>query len=655
MKKFKLFAGAAAALAMGILPSCSDNDISQVQKPDVAEVDSQQYMTVVISSPTEKSRSYEIGSENESAVHSFDFIFYDRNGHVTAKMQSYSGDRLENSFGKPDGPSNDTNTNNVSNTWKSVVPVQITQGQNIPYYVVCLVNVKNATSLENKSLDELRDEVINYFSDNNYFTMANSTYFGNNPNTGESNARICATPIRSMQLYETEAAAQAVINDPNASKDKFVNIYVERLAAKVGLAMATTAPQEYTLDNTPSGTIKIKFVPEYWFMNATAKENYVTKRYGIPNEDGTINMAPQYTQINEKFTTTGMPIWNLPEDYRSFWGCSPSYYEATYPIVSDQVNDLNGNTTPYTVNYYSYNDVKAEANKTTIDKQAISYDSTNGFKAETGDKTSTGFIYTRETTTAIGKIKDEKTGNPAASVGSAVIVGHYLVNNVKPNAPFYIDVNATEKGKYYANEDAAITELVKRQTTLYTDDKGTTLAGKDVFQLIHPTAQTRAQLANINIPGRLVTIQIKDNTTTPLYWYNGTNYELVSNSNISKANAQLISVGYMDMYYNGLAYFSVPIRHLGFPTAGSDGKVQVGNNTLYDNGTYYWTNMRLGDLGIVRNHVYTLTVNKISGLGTGIRHPNQPILPPKDVINQWVAVRLNILSWNVVNNWSVDL
>ena len=65
--------------------------------------------------------------------------------------------------------------------------------------------------------------------------------------------------------------------------------------------------------------------------------------------------------------------------------------------------------------------------------------------------------------------------------------------------------------------------------------------------------------------------------------------------------------------------------------------------------------MRLGDLGIIRNHVYTLNVNSISGLGTGLRDDDQPILPPKDAVNQWVAVRLNILSWNVVTGWNVDL
>ena len=38
--------------------------------------------------------------------------------------------------------------------------------------------------------------------------------------------------------------------------------------------------------------------------------------------------------------------------------------------------------------------------------------------------------------------------------------------------------------------------------------------------------------------------------------------------------------------------------------------------------------MRVGDLGIVRNHVYSITVNSISGLGTGVRSLDQPIVPP---------------------------
>ena len=65
--------------------------------------------------------------------------------------------------------------------------------------------------------------------------------------------------------------------------------------------------------------------------------------------------------------------------------------------------------------------------------------------------------------------------------------------------------------------------------------------------------------------------------------------------------------------------------------------------------------MSVGELGIVRNHSYDLTISSIKGLANGLRSRNQPIVPAKDSFNQYVAMRLNILSWNVVNSWSVNL
>ena len=64
---------------------------------------------------------------------------------------------------------------------------------------------------------------------------------------------------------------------------------------------------------------------------------------------------------------------------------------------------------------------------------------------------------------------------------------------------------------------------------------------------------------------------------------------------------------------------------------------------------------RRGDFGVVRNHVYTLKVNKITGLGVGLNSPDQPIVPPMDPDNYYIAARLNILAWRVVPEQGVDL
>lgn len=61
-----------------------------------------------------------------------------------------------------------------------------------------------------------------------------------------------------------------------------------------------------------------------------------------------------------------------------------------------------------------------------------------------------------------------------------------------------------------------------------------------------------------------------------------------------------------------------------------------------------WQNLRRGDLGIVRNHVYSYKVTAVDGLGIGLENPNQPIVPPMDPDNYYVSVQLNILAWRIV-------
>lgn len=81
---------------------------------------------------------------------------------------------------------------------------------------------------------------------------------------------------------------------------------------------------------------------------------------------------------------------------------------------------------------------------------------------------------------------------------------------------------------------------------------------------------------------------------------------------------------------------------------------------LYDNGqTYYFTDIKhLGtSFGVVRNHIYDIKVNSITGLGTPIVGNDfvisTPVVPETDK-ETFVSAEINILSWRVVEN-NVDL
>lgn len=668
MKLFRHCAGAIAiALALGSTGCSSDEPINKGN--GVAEQDETRYILITLSSPDDGSRAdiFENGTTNENAVTRLDFLFYDIEGNQIGEPQTFTGSDLKDA-----DFSNQPEHSNVARIWTSVVPVQIEQGKALPAQVMCLVNAEasRATSLKGKSLTQLLDITDGKFYNGQNFVMTNSVFYGTSPYVSGT-TRICATPVNAGQLFSSQEEAQKALDNATATgatdvqKALMVDIYVERSAAKVGLTLSSNTVEKYELDNGDSETpskITLTFVPQYWFMNAIDKTMFSTKRYGIP-ANGVNNMDPTYAQITENFASSGMAeTWNDPQNNRSYWGCSPSYAVNSFPLVSDNVNDLAGNKKAiYNQNYYSFNEVKnfAAVSNAGIQAKAIAW-ANNSFSITNTGTAATGYIYTTETTTAKTSINDVANGNPAAAVGSAVIVGHYYAGASEPTQneypTFWIDVNDGENGTFYSQETNAKKALAERNSFIFSDDKGANaITNTDAFVLIHPNKTVRDILTDEdNIAGRYVTLQLATVPQTAYYW-DGTQYAQITSDNLAKANAALAGVGYLDMYNNGRAFFNIPIRHLGWPAndqyTGTDNSIVK----LYDNGTYNWDKMRVGDLGIVRNHVYTINVTKIGGLGSGLRSDDQPIVPPVHAYKQYIAMRLNILAWRIVPAQNIEL
>lgn len=679
MRTTKFFLGALGLLTLGLV-ACSDHDF--VPQDQQVEYDQTRYISVQISSPNDASRAdFDDGTTNESFVSRIDFLFYDAAGNPTSAPQTMAN--LQGTF-------TDIKENgNVTRLYTSVVPVNLVQGQNLPSQVVCIINGNQANIevLKTVTLAELIDVERNYFRQGDYFVMTNSVYYGQDALTGQANQRICATPINAnMQLFGTKQEAENAINNATTNPGALVDIYVERVAAKVGLTMAATAPQEYKLANgdteAADDEVTLTFKATYWAMNATSQNTYLTKRYGVEAED-VINYYPTFAEITALLVNKGgFTNWNDEPNHRSYWGCSPSYFKNEYPNVSDDVKDKELDNV---LSYYTYKEIveqaartEAQAGKWGIAKQALAAASDGSFSiVNTGDHT-TGFIYTRESTVALRTITDIQTGNPAAAVASAVIVGQYTVNGATTPATFYIDRNTNNTGTYYANADNVKEVLAERQFIVFTDDNGLTSAPAARFELVHPSTATQ-DIAKVNLASRLVTLQLDKNNlseTNKLYYYDASYkaegstetgaYVEITTANIDAVNAQLLSVGYMDMFKDGKAFFSIPIRHLNWSddyyvqetwTEEVDNGDGTTTTVTYTNpvGRYDWASMKTGALGVVRNHVYNLTVNSITGLGSAISDDDNPIVPPKEDNNQYVAARINILSWKIANTWSVDL
>lgn len=96
-------------------------------------------------------------------------------------------------------------------------------------------------------------------------------------------------------------------------------------------------------------------------------------------------------------------------------------------------------------------------------------------------------------------------------------------------------------------------------------------------------------------------------------------------------------------YVGGYVYYPVRIKHFGdelTPWA------QAYDSDITTGVIYPATNKEqryLGRYGVVRNNWYELEVNSIKGIGYAVIPPSKPV--PDDVLDQYISVKINILSW----------
>lgn len=98
-----------------------------------------------------------------------------------------------------------------------------------------------------------------------------------------------------------------------------------------------------------------------------------------------------------------------------------------------------------------------------------------------------------------------------------------------------------------------------------------------------------------------------------------TNAETTINEELAKNPAQIATEGYV--------YYYTPIKHLGTTTGST------------------------GEYGVVRNHVYAVTITDIKGYGTPIFDPDKDIdttHPSNEEV--YIAASINVLSWRVVSS-----
>ena len=661
------------AMATGLLfAACSSDNLSEPGKDNgPADADKTVYVKMSIhgdmpggtrsgvgnGSPNDDNTDFDPGS-GESEVNNAYFVFYDADGIQV-------GEIVQIQLNKPVIDADNAGAT-VEKYYQNVIPVSIKKGENNPAQVICYINPLTPAALQNplSTVETVNREKVTYENGNTtYFPMSNSVYYA----SASSDKPQIAVAVDRAQLYESEA-------DAKAAEAKAIDVYVERYASKLTFSVAQNATNTaYTTATAEVGgtevPVTLKFTPSKWALNAEANETYVVKSFRQPSATGVLlpddyTYSALNTAINGGLSDDKSWSWNNPLYHRSYWAVSPAYFTATYPEVA---GDVEANELYQT--YYSYNEVINGA----------------GF-----DQSADTPQYFRETTVgprAIGSL------NPQAAMPSVIFVGGYTVsvnNTAAPaNTSFYTYIAGANGNPlvFFENEEnsadskiAGGVSMLKRffqQTTVLFKKDGDNYVALDatkdaatMFAALGIAYPSDAVLASngtvqgeaMKVPVRQRTLQIKEGANlNNIYIANGNGYKSIvadgtenttdDQITVTQANRILMQqVGFANFYTNGHAYYNIPVKHYGWYRQGNPNRTDGKDNAAID-----WNKVMVGDFGMVRNHSYNIEVNSIKGLATGIGGDDDPIVPPAETKDYYVAYKVRILKWAVVPTQGVDL
>ena len=629
-------------LACSAMVACTNDDVLENIDSPVVKGD-KAYVVVNIKSAngvssrgTEGNPEFEDGIDAENEVTSATFFFYDANGKYVTKSAPGT------TFSAKD-PAND-NVEEISN---SVVVLQGLNGKNYPNYVVAVLNCP--TEIVNRlhngqfPLSQVKTELVNTATANPYlnasgkFIMSNSTY-----NNGNAVSQYFATPLAEANFLQEQP------NEEQMSSTNVVNIYVERLAAKANLTLADKAKgkialTKYDVDGQDA-TLYVEVLN--WKLNGTNKNTYLMK-----NVDETFT-AYQAGAENSGIYAFDWAGTEAKGYFRTYWGKSYNWGKGTYPagFSADLTTDA------LTLNYYSWNAMTPEEG-TTIETAQYCAENTNSetfLNAGNFHSTVTEALLQAKVYTQIGD--GEEVATDLIRYNNTLFTKEGFIARVVKNAGLE---GKLYKYSEYADEQGALSWKVKQ------------IEAKDFKYVNLGNGIVTVQFKDVErgedgkITGVTATTGERDNVEYK--WYASPEIPKDENNQILEATVTIDMLNaYEDQinalaiqaecYKDGMMYYNIPIEHLRggkFEYVSTTDKPVTGDGSADTEPEDIRVNE--ADYGVVRNHYYNITVNKIENLGNAVLDPDEIIIPiDKNNTTYYVGATINILSWKVVNQ-SVDL
>lgn len=688
MKTYKYLLGLGVA-AMS-LSSCSNDAIEGPDTPQGPNKEMTKYIAIAITGNSPQSRAvdytggipgFDSSNQAENNINSIYLMFYDKNGDPVGEPIPVNNTT----------PIDITTANgNIAAGASKIVTVTVPASADKdkePVSVMCFVNPRSLNAL-NQSLYNIETTTRTSLTDaDGNFSMTNSVYYD------ETTGNIVRAVNVEKQLYKTEKEAIDALAAGNATI-----INVERYAAKVKFSynaekISTFDIPTVTINADGSiseGTAKqtLTFTPTGWQVNTTNAHTYVTKLFRTSDALGTVSGKDYtYTEENNILNARGRGwTWNSPANTRSFWANSPAYYLTSFPETASDIKA---------------NGVKNDPTGTWIYKDMIHYFDFNDVHTDNANAITVPHHYYLEST--VSQNCFTQANNPAASAPSLILTGQYKIgdndaqtfytykifglSNTDAKTETYICAGVDANGKstiegipsmmnVFFNQSKVVylspvtnTDMKEENMKLLVDDNTPIWASSlAAFEIDRPSDAVIAKIGQL--ASRKATLQLKstfDGSAIDGNYIcvatgsgikkvvpNPTEGQTLNANEISLNDANVIIAGNArncDVYTNGYAYFTQPIVHLGF-YAGTNPNKNTETGALVT--PVNWSAARVGDFGLVRNHVYDIYVNSITGFGIAVREVNDPIVPPKDEVNYYMAMQLNVLSWAVVPQQVID-
>lgn len=543
---------------------------------------------------------YEYGTGNENAVNSVKFYFYAPNqtfmqeGTLTSLTGGGNGENVE-VFGQ------------------KVLVLKGLTDNTTPRYLLTVINPPRGFE-PGATLDDTRNALVEAVqNEDNTFVMSTSSFVETTA-APEGYTYEYGTNLLKKTDFLVQAPGTVTPDNVFEGADnslQVVDIYVERLAAKIQVELGAELnvnEDGYVAINVPVAgdpnqldehealkTVYVKL--SSWGLNATTKQSYMTKN------------IKDMTAAN-----IGTWAWNNTGYHRSYWGHSV--------VWGQNLNETNANFITY-----------ENANKPFV------LDATNN---------KFNYDYCFENTNELDKIAKAnltKTGNLTHVIFSAGVYekkdGAYIpldmvrfngslyrtswfyefaLNNLNLNGKLNYYKQDSEDANHYIQMDAtdlklglesvAATEgngMVKIVSGVTAADNYFVKGEGDTYTEVNFTEDTKDGEGNVTAKGTITLL----------------NEALANFDNSGKTIANAFNGGAMQ--------YAIPIEHL-VKTRGT-------NNAIVE-----------GNYGVIRNHWYVLTVNKLVRLGTGVFEPEEVIVTPVEPEDPtyYMGARINILSWKIV-------